>query len=63
MLTLNVGDCVVYRDMSGEQLNGQVTKVVRWTGFKAGFTYYVSFPDSCVGEFRWDDDCLFKDLR
>ncbi len=60
MLTLKVGDRVVYRDMFGEQLHGDVTKVVEWTGFTAGFTYFVNFPAIGVGEFRWDDACLSR---
>ena len=60
MLTLTVGDRVVYSDMCGEELHGHVTKVVKWTGFTAGFTYFVNFPDRCVGEFRWDDACLSR---
>jgi hypothetical protein len=61
MLMLTVGEGVVYRDMFDEQLHGHVTKVVKWTGFATGFTYFVNFPDLCVGEFRWDDDCLSRD--
>ena len=56
---LNVGDRVVFCDMFGEQLEGSVTRVVKWSRrLKEGCTYFVKFTDDSVGEFRSDDDRL-----
>jgi len=56
---LNVGDRVVFCDMFEEQLEGSVTRVVKWSrGAKEGCTYFVTFTDDSVGEYRSDDDRL-----
>jgi hypothetical protein len=53
---LNVGDRVVFCDMFEKELEGSVTRVVKWSrGAKEGCTYYVKFTDDSVGEFRSDD--------
>jgi hypothetical protein len=53
---LNVGDRVVFCDMFKAELEGSVTRVVKWSrGAKEGCTYFVKFTDDSVGEYRSDD--------
>jgi hypothetical protein len=47
--------------MSGEQINGHVMEVVKWTGIQSGFTYRVKYDNGDTGENRSDDTCLFKE--